>query len=148
MAFSRTEGIWKQRDCGDISIYYRWVNDEPCMTLYPRYADFQVNKPTGVDLPLSTAYTLADSVTGAPTPGLLGRLERAALAMGMSSDKFTCRRIADVIVDGLPDLIEMPPFPPRSTMDDKKLDEVVGEGLIKVGGRTIWEGEATAGDMT
>lgn len=146
MGFQLNDAFWKTRVKGDIALYYRWT-DEPTMTLYPAYPSLTI-RPSGVDFPLSAAFTLADSVSGAPTPGLMKRLERCAMRLGMHPDKFTCRRIADAIVDGLPDLLEMPPFPPSS--HDTKADarkEVVGEGLIKVGGKTIWNEEVTAGEM-
>lgn len=145
MAFTLNQDFWKQRVKGDIAIYYRWEDNQPCMTLYPAYPGLAV-RPSGVDFTMDVAYTLAGG-DGNPTAGLMQRLEKAAIVMGLFPDKWTCRRIADAIVEGIPDLLEMPPFPPASFVDDRKGQEVLGEGLIKVAGKEIYRGEVTAGDL-
>ena len=49
-------------------------------------------------------------------------------------------RIVDAVIEGIPDLLRMPPEPPRQP----KPSPVLGELAIKEGGRTISEREITA----
>ena len=128
---------WKVYRKGDVGVGFHWINGEPAMVLFPS------SRQTGLGvvpfvLPLEVAWQYADS---SGHPNLLNALPAAidaARCLGMSSDPGTLHRIIDVIVDGIPDLVAMPPEPdwtkPRPTGDDvlsiKRDGEVVLEAAV------------------
>jgi hypothetical protein len=119
---------WKTRRAGDIFISYQWVNEEPAMLLYPA----RPGPGAGVyAIALSSAWRYADSDTGMPTHYLIQQADVAAEVMGMLATTSTLRAIADAIVDGLPDLVEMPPEPAAFNPLPK------GEMKLNLGGQTI-----------
>jgi hypothetical protein len=131
---------WKTRQTGDIGVSYQWVNDEPAMILFP--ARHALPGHGAYVVCLSAAFKYADSKTGGPTPYLIEAAKHAADVMGMFPDQFTLRRIADVIVDGLPDLVDMPPEPVG--FNEAEHRAIAGEMTIRVDGQTIHEAEVTA----
>lgn len=131
---------WRKYRKGDIGISYHWLDGDPAMFLFP------ATRQTGLGvvpfvIKLSVAHQYADS---SGHPNLLNALPAAidaARCLGMSSDPGTLHRIIDAIVDGIPDLVSMPPEPdwakPESgnpTGDDvlsiKRDGEVVLEAAI------------------
>lgn len=131
---------WKVRQHGDVGVSFQWVNDEPAMILFP----------TRKALPgagafvvcLSAAFRYADSKTGAPTTYLARQAVTAAKMLGFAAtDTFAARKIAGVIVDSLPDLVEMPPEP---TGFNAQHQAEIGEMSVKVDGKTIAEAAVTA----
>lgn len=133
---------WKVRQHGDIGVSFQWVNDEPAMILFPTRRS--LGGAGAYVIGLSAAFKYANSRTGAPTPYLVQQSMAAAKQLGFSAtDTFAGRRIAEAIVDSLPDLIDMPPEPPGI---NAKQAEVIGEMLIKVDGQTVTEREVTALD--
>ena len=69
----------------------------------------------------------------------------AAKQLGFSpTDTFAARKIAEVIVDSLPDLVAMPPEPTGLNAQEQA---AVGELSIKLDGQTIAEREVTAPTM-
>ncbi len=123
-----------QRVKGDIVVSYQYVNDEPAMVLFPKG-----RSGPGIGafiVCLSAAYKYANN-NGYPTPHLIEQAARAAETMGMGTHYFTIHRIADVILDGLEDLVRMRPEPDGA--EEKRAP--VGELVIKHGGRTVMEGE-------
>lgn len=131
---------WQVKVKGDVVIAYHWVNNEPAMCLYKKGA-MMVNRPGSYVIPLESAFKYADSKTGMPTPYAVQQAAKAAEVMGFFPDRSTVTRIVDAILDGLIDLIEMPPEPAGLNRKDT---DAVGEILIKVGGKTIKEGEINA----
>lgn len=133
------EKAWKVYVKGDIVVSFQWVNGEPAMILYPK-------RPIGVGagafvLPIESAFKYADSKRGAPTPYCIEMAAKAADVMGLFPDRFTLFRIVDAIMEGLIDLIGMPPEP---TGLNAKETEAVGELLVKINGKTRLEGEVNA----
>lgn len=122
------EKSWRSRRSGELFISYQWVNDEPAMLLYPAHPGRNAG---AFVLCLSSAYKYADSQTGAPTEYLIKQADVAAEVMGMLPTRDTLRSIASAIVDGLPDLVDMPPEPVGLTPIPK------GEMKLDLGGRTI-----------
>lgn len=130
---------WKVRQHGDIGVSFQWVNDEASMILFP--ARRSLPGAGAYVIGLSAAFKYANSKTGEPTPFLVQASVLAAKQLGFSpTDTFACRKIAEVIVDSLPDLVGMPPEP-------QQLNEIqtraIGEISLKAGGRTIAERELT-----
>ncbi len=119
---------------GDIVVSYQYVNDEPAMVLFPKG-----RSGPGIGaliVCLSAAYKYANN-DGYPTLYLIEQAARAAEQMGMGTHYYTIHRIADVILDGLEDLVRMQPEPE----DVKEKRAPMGEIVIKQGGRTVMEGE-------
>jgi len=131
---------WKVRQHGDIAVAFQWVNEEPAMILFP--ARRSLPGAGAFVIAISAAFKYADSKTGAPTPYLVQASVQAAGQLGFSkTDTFAARKIAEVIVDGLPDLIDMPPEPQQLTQAQT---HAIGEMVIKIDGETIHEAEVTA----
>lgn len=118
------ERAWRQRVVGDIVVSYQWLdlrawNDpgaddgpEPCMCLFPAHRRMETGAYT---IPQRNAWAYADSRTGKPTNALFSTAHNAAMTLGFdSNDKAAFFRILDIIVDGIPDLIDMPSDQPNA----------------------------------
>ncbi len=133
---------WKVRQHGDIGVSFQWVNDEPAMILFP--ARRSLPGAGAYVICLSAAFKYANSNTGGPTPFMVQAAAMAAKQLGFtSSDTFAARKIAEVILDSLPDLVDMPPEPQQFTQAQQ---QAIGEMSIKVDGKIIAEREVTALD--
>lgn len=131
---------WKVRQHGDIAVSFQWVNEEPAMILFP--ARRSLPGAGAFVIGLSAAFQYADSSTGAPTQYLVQMSVHAAQQLGFSrTDTFAARKIAEVIVDSLPDLIDMPPEPQQFNQEQAA---AIGELSIKVDGHTVHEAEISA----
>lgn len=122
------EKAYLQRVIGDIVVSYQWVNDEPAMILWPKIK--RLGTKGAFVLGLSSAYLYADMRY------LVQKSAQAAEFIGMDSSKFTINRIATIILEGLEDLIHMPPQPIGMT---KAQEQEIGEAKIMVNGETIME---------
>lgn len=133
---------YSKRLTGDICIYYHWDKIEgkmrPCMSLYPKYPALSL-MPKVATIPIKNAHECVDSRTGAPTHYLIQCAHIMCVAMGMYPDASTLRRIADIIVDGIPDLVGMPPFSERRDTDMAPPE--TAELVIKRDGETIHHSE-------
>lgn len=126
------DNAYKVRVIGDIVVSYQYVNEEPAMVIYPKIKRTLGNGAYAICL--SSAYKYAE------VDYLIQQSKVAAEQIGMDITGHTVRRIADCIIDGLPDLIEMPPE--RTGMNQEQGQEI-GEMLIKVDGQTIAHKELT-----
>lgn len=121
---------WKVRVFKDIGIAYHWINDEPSMCLFPAQSKTSLNRGAFV-IPLSAACDYVDS-NGYPT---LDAMERAAIAaevMGLDKTKPTLMNIVDAFMEGVEDLIVMPPEPDY-------MKRLIGEAMLKVDGKVVHE---------
>lgn len=100
--------VWDQRVTGDIVSEFKWVNGEAVMLIYKRV----LGKNTqAFMIEMKDAHRFALS-NGNATKELLSDLShQAAKAVDSEFDKATIMRIIDVILDGIPDLLRMPPEP-------------------------------------
>lgn len=131
---------WKVRQHGDIGVSFQWVNEEPAMILFP--ARRSLPCAGAYVIALSAAFKYADSRTGGPTQYLVQASFLAAQQLGFAkTDTFAARKIAEVIVDSLPDLVEMPPEPQQFNQEQAR---AIGEMAIKIDGQTVHESEVTA----
>ena len=131
---------WKVRQHGDIAVSFQWVNEEPAMILFP--ARRSLPGAGAVVICLSAAFKYAHPKTGAPTPYLVEFSVLAAAQLGFAkTDTFAARKIAEVIVDSLPDLVDMPPEPQQFNQEQAA---AIGELSIKVDGETVHEAEVSA----
>ncbi len=91
----------KHRNKGDLIIVYTWVNDERAMVIIPAH---RANSPWYIVLE-SAAYKYDD------TTYLASQGKVACEVLGMRPVPENWVKLAGVIHEGLPDLIEMPPAP-------------------------------------
>jgi hypothetical protein len=103
------------RQIGDLVIIYTWVNDERAMVLIPAY-----RKDAAWYIVLeSAAYKYENRAY------LAKQCAMAAEVLGMEPSPNNWMKLATVILDGLPDLIEMPSAPTpelmRETIGQMKL---------------------------
>lgn len=126
---------YKQRIIGDIVCSFQFVNEEPAMVLFPKNRRTLTNGAFVLCLSAAFKYT---------NPYYLVRQSfAAAQQLGFDDSKFAAHQIADIIIEGIPDLIAMPPVP----TPEQKLDEAIGEMLLKVDGKVIKHEEITMPDM-
>ena len=122
------EKAWRVRRKGEFVVSYQWINGDPCMLVFPA----NPGRGAGVfAIALDSAWKYADSQTGGPTHYLFQQADMALEVMGMIATTSALRAVADVIVDGLPDLVEMPPEPAQFNPLPK------GEMLLKLDGTTV-----------
>lgn len=108
---------------GDILAIYTWVNDERAMVLMP--AKRAQGAPWFIVCE-SAAWKYDD-------PHYLARqAAKAAEVLGMDETTGTWFRIANIIIEGLPDLIRMP-----SSREDEIVGRAVGEMHLKADGKVI-----------
>jgi hypothetical protein len=127
-----------RRVTGDIVSEFKWVDGEPVMLLYKRVLGH--NTPAFM-IEMKDAYRFSNS-NGSATKELLKELsQQAAEALNSEHDRATCSRIITVILDGIPDLLYMPPEPkalkeanrPTSGNDEVKIilnGEVIMEAVV------------------
>ncbi len=127
--------VWDQRTTGDIISEFKWVNGEPVMLIYKRVLG---NSTKAYMIELNDAHEFALS-SGAPSQKLLSTYcHDAAKALNSEHDKATIIRLIDVIMDGLGDLLNMPPEPKAHEIANRPT--VHGDELkITVDGKTIVE---------
>lgn len=133
------ERAWRQRVIGDVVCSFQWIQlDEidpeapvPCMCLYPALR--HMDTATYV-IPQRNAFAYATN-RGEPTPALFGMAFKAAQFMNFFPDRMTVKRVIDIIVEGLPDLIRMPSEQP-SALEIKRARLGI-EASAAINGKTI-----------
>lgn len=131
------ERAWKKRAKGDIGISYEWVNGEPAMILFPIHGNRRTSGAYAICL--SAAFKYAKS-NGYPDEAYCVEAGRtAAETMGFFPTKDRVFKIVDTILDGLPDLVEMPPEPNWAAQQPQ--GPTIGEISIRDGDRVIAERE-------
>ena len=93
---------------GDITVIFSWVNDERAMVLVPH---LRKGAPWFVVME-SAAYTW-DDMDANNIPTVVKKATKACEVLGIEPSPWNCRRVAGMIIDGLPDLIRMPSAPPK-----------------------------------
>lgn len=92
---------------GDITVIFSWLNDERAMFLIPH---LRKGAPWYIVME-GAAYTWDDSLQ-ADVAKVAAKAVKACEVLGIEPSPHNCRRIAGIIIDGLPDLIRMPSSPP------------------------------------
>lgn len=92
------------RQYGDLLAIYTWVNDERALTLIPAYR----KNAAWYIVCESAAYKYDDRKY------LQKQCMKAAEVLGMEPSPNNWIKLATIIHDGLPDLIEMPSAPPQA----------------------------------
>lgn len=91
---------------GDITVIFSWLNDERAMFLIPH---MRKGAPWYVVME-GAAYTWDDS-SSRSVATVAAKAMKACEVLGIEPSPHNCRRIAGIIIDGLPDLICMPAAP-------------------------------------
>lgn len=127
--------VYDQRKTGDIISEFKYVDGEPVMLIYKNTLG---RNSKAFMIEMTDAYLYAQS-NGAPTKRLVNTLcFGAAKALDSLYDKATVHRLIDVIVDGLADLLKMPPEPKELEIANRPSsgnDEI----SIKINGQTVIE---------
>lgn len=128
------EKAWRKYRKGDIGISYHWVNGEPAMVLFPgnRQASPLI---TPFVIPLSVGHQYVNSDGHPNLVNAMAAAIEAAQCLGMAPEMSTIHRIIDAIVEGMPDLVCMPPEPDWAN----PVPKVDGELTIKRDGETVLE---------
>lgn len=132
------EKAWKVYSKGDLVVAFHWLNEEPAMFIYPKNASSM--QRTAFVIPIESAFKYANA-NGYPTPYAAQMAHKCAEVLGLFPDRFLVTRIMDVIMEGIVDLIEMPPEPVGLNAQDT---QAVGELLVKVDGQTRVHAEINA----
>jgi hypothetical protein len=126
--------VHKQYVKGDICVEFKWHDGEPCMILYKAAA---TSKFGAYMVEMKDAYQFANP-NGHQTAQLQDLCRGAHDAMGFHQDKYAVFRIMDIILDGLGELLRMPPEPKASEDQNRPVAE--GDELkIVVDGKTLFE---------
>jgi hypothetical protein len=127
--------VYEQRFTGDIVSEFKWVDGEPVMLIYKRTLG---TNSKAYMIEMKDAHEFAMS-NGHPTRALLEKHSlEAARALNSEHDKATCFRIITVIMDGIPDLLSMPPEPKAIEIANRP-SSGNDELSIKIDGKTMIE---------
>lgn len=132
-----TLGGKKARGCmikGDLIVFFQYVNGEEAMVIAPKIGK---RKKGAFIICMSAAYKYVDSNTGMPTPYLFESAARGIQSMCMEESPFLLHRLADLICECLPELVNMKP-----EQADTDKQKSYGEGRIAVNG-SVHEFELT-----
>lgn len=133
---------WRVFTKGDLVLAFHWVGGEPAMVLFPANGRMLLRKCVPYCMPLAAAHELVKDGTGGaivdPT-ALWSKASKAAKVMGYDGDFQIARQAADMILNHLDDLCDMPPMPAAL---NRAGPAPTGELAVKVQGETIFEGEA------
>lgn len=133
-----TDKAWRvRRLSGGLIASYQWLHDEPTLFIYPATR----RRGGALAVPLASAWQWADSDGHPDLTHAIPTATDAARAMGLDPTPDTIRAIVDAVIDGLPDLVEMPPAPPSL---DPLAGQALGDATIQVDGETIAEQEIRA----
>ena len=114
---------------GDLLAVYSWVNDERALILLPA---LRPGAPWYVVME-SAAHTWDDS-DPANVPAVAAKALKACEVLGLEPTPRNARRVAAIVIDGLPDLIRMPAAPPA-----ERHDASIGRMTLRADGRTLAE---------
>lgn len=96
------------RQHGDLTVIYTWVNDQRAMVLLPH---LRPGAPWFIVME-SASFSWDDS-DRRNIPTVVKKSMKACEVLGIEGSPHNCRRVAGIIIDGLPDLIRMPSAPPQ-----------------------------------
>lgn len=115
------------RQHGDLIVVFTWVNDERAMVLIPAY---RKGAPWFIVLE-SASYSWDDEEPG-NVAEVVRKSMKACEVLGIDATPHNCRRVAKIVIDGLPDLIRMPSAPPQEFHKTN-----FGEMHLQANGETI-----------
>jgi hypothetical protein len=127
--------VYEQHTTGDIISEYKWVNGEPVMLLYKRILG---SNTQAYMIELKDAHEFAMSNGNASKALLQTYCKDAAKALRAENDKATIFRLIDIILNGLPILIGMPPEPKEQEVANRPTSGN-DEMELKLNGKTVCE---------
>lgn len=95
------------RPRGDLTVIYTWVNDQRAMVLVPHR---RAGAPWFIVME-SSSFSWDDS-DPRNVSTVVHKANKAYEVLGIEATPHNFRRLAGIIIDGLPDLIRMPSAPP------------------------------------
>jgi hypothetical protein len=116
------------RHHGEIMAIFTWINQERAMVLVAS------RRPPGSPwycIMESAAYLYADE-SGNPTRRLIESAAKASEVLCLNQTNYAVKKIVDIIVDGLPDLIKMPSAPPNELAK-----HAIGEMQLRANGELV-----------
>ena len=135
-----SQKAWLLRQKGDVIASFQWMDighesGEPqaCMCLFPAN---RTHETGAYVLPQEEAYRMATN-KGNPTPHTMGAAFKYCSITGKFPDKSTVHRVMDVILENLPDLINMPNSQPLGLHAKKAIQGV--EVSLKVNDKVAHE---------
>lgn len=131
------DACWKKRVVsGGLAVFYEWFEGEGTMFITRATQSALSGNKGSAAIAQEQAYLYADSKTGAPTMRLLQFAGKACIEIGLEPSRMNIKRIADAIVDGLEDLVRMPPEPTHKQLTGKN-PRPVAELEVMQGNTTI-----------
>ena len=133
------ERAWLQRTIGEFTCSFQWLDLDDGEEPHPCMAIFKASRMLDVVpyvIPQRNAYAFADK-SGGPSPHAFGAAFKACVTMGTFPSKDTVRKLLDIIVEGIPDLIRMP-SDQMAGLDVKRTFYGM-EATAKINGRTVRE---------
>lgn len=125
---------YKRRRHGQLLWALHWVNGEGSMVI----ANTAMPKTPAIVIPMKMAYSYVDSRSGDPTPYCAAMCLQYAEMLGML--KLDAHRLMKIIVESIPDLLEMPPEPDWAAVEtEKALGKTIGDITIKAEGKVVHE---------
>lgn len=114
---------WKKRRHGNFVVAFHWVNGEGAMVI----VNDAIDKCPAAVICQSVAHLYADSKSGDPTAYCARKSLEYANAMGLI--RIEAPKIMRIIVEAIPDLLEMPPEPDweRIESNTKAVDNAVAK---------------------
>lgn len=96
------------RQHGDILVIFSWMNDERAMFLMP-----VVRKRAPWYVLMESAAYEWDDRHKSNIPLIARKLIKVCEVLGIEATPRNCQRLAAIIIDGLPELVQMPSAPPK-----------------------------------
>lgn len=136
------ESAWKAYSRGDIGVAFHWIQNEPALVIYALHRGMRLSGSVPYALPLSAAHELVKDGSGGTEVNsevLVMKATKAAEVIGAPGDQFIIRKIADVMLEGLDALCDMPPEPAKGQV--RPAEE--GTVQLRANGKTLWEKDAS-----
>lgn len=112
---------------GDLTVIFSWLNDERAMFLIPH---LRKGAPWFIVME-SAAYTW-DDMDAKNVPKVVAKAMKACEVLGIEPTPWNAKRVAGIIIDGLPDLVRMPSKPPT-----EYLRSSFGQMLLRANGEVL-----------
>lgn len=122
---------WKKRQHGNFLVAFHWVNGEGSMCIVNTAVK---NCPVFI-IGMSMAHEYADSRTGDPTAYAAHKCFEMCIPMGLN--KGEAHKLMQVIVEAIPDLLEMPPEPNWQDMKSRPVEDAVAS--LRQNGKVVME---------
>jgi len=134
------ERAWLQRTIGEFTCSFQWLDlddgedPQPCMCIYRAARTLDV---VPYVIPQRNAWAFADNKSGGPSAHAIGASFKACVTLGTFPSKDTVRKLLDLIVEGIPDLVRMPSD--QAAGLEMRRTFYGMEATAKINGRTVRE---------